>query len=107
MYVGKLVETGNTRQLFRRPRHPYTEALLSSVPITDPRAHLNRIILEGEVADPAHPPSGCRFHPRCRYAQQICKEEEPILRTIGDSAQGGTVACHFAEQLTLTGALPA
>jgi oligopeptide/dipeptide ABC transporter ATP-binding protein len=102
MYVGKLVETGSTHDLFRRPLHPYTEALLSAVPKPDPRIQVKRIILEGDVADPAHPPTGCRFHPRCRYAQPICSQEEPILRPLG---AGRTVACHFADQLTLAGAL--
>jgi peptide/nickel transport system ATP-binding protein len=104
MYVGKLVETGSAQDLFQRPLHPYTEALLSSVPKPDPRTHVNRIILEGEVADPAHPPTGCRFHPRCRYAQAVCSQDEPVLRAMGE---GRTVACHFAEQLTLSGALAA
>ena len=104
MYVGKLVETGKTHEMFAAPLHPYTEALLSSVPKPDPRTQLHRIILEGEVADPAHPPPGCRFHPRCRYAQPVCSQEEPALRDFGG---GRTVACHFAGELNLSGALAA
>jgi peptide/nickel transport system ATP-binding protein len=101
MYVGNLVETAATKDLFLRPLHPYTEALLSSVPKPDPRAPRQHKIPEGEVADAAHPPTGCRFHPRCPYAQPRCTQEEPSLR---EFLGGRTVACHFAEELTLNGA---
>jgi peptide/nickel transport system ATP-binding protein len=102
MYVGKLVELGTRAQIFIEPKHPYTEALLSAVPKPDPRLRNTgaRIRLEGEVADPAHPPSGCYFHPRCRYAQDRCRTEEPALDDIG---QGHNTACHFAEKLQLKG----
>lgn len=100
MYVGKLVELGKTEELYRHPKHPYTEALLSAVPKPDPRLRSKRIILEGDVPDPANPPSGCYFHPRCRYAEDRCKTETPSLRDIG---QGRLVACHFAEELDLNG----
>src|SRR5512135_2260045 len=80
MYVGKLVEVAPTDELFEAPRHPYTEALLSAVPKPDPRLRSKRIVLEGDVADPANPPSGCYFHPRCRYAQVRCKTDSPELR---------------------------
>jgi peptide/nickel transport system ATP-binding protein len=100
MYVGMLVEVAPTERLFYAPRHPYTEALLSAVPKPDPRLRSRRMVLEGEVADPANPPSGCYFHPRCRYAQARCATERPELRDLG---QGQQVACHFAEQLTLSG----
>lgn len=100
MYVGKLVELGETEELYRHPKHPYTEALLSAVPKPDPRLRSKRIILEGDVPDPANPPSGCYFHPRCRYAEDRCKTETPPLRDIG---QGRLVACHFAEELDLNG----
>lgn len=99
MYVGKLVELASTESMFRKPKHPYTEALMSAIPKPDPRLRSQRIILGGEVADPAHPPSGCYFHPRCRYAQERCKVETPPLRAVGDHM----VACHFAEELDLTG----
>jgi peptide/nickel transport system ATP-binding protein len=102
MYVGNLVETASTKELFVKPLHPYTEALLSSVPKPDPRLERRRKIPQGEVADPAHPPPGCRFHPRCPYVQGRCAQEEPALR---EFPGGRTVACHYAEQLTLTGAL--
>ena len=102
MYVGKLVELGTRAHIFTEPKHPYTEALLSAVPKPDPRLRNTgaRIRLAGEVADPARPPSGCYFHPRCRYSQGRCKVEEPALRDIG---QGHRAACHFAEQLQLKG----
>lgn len=100
MYVGKIVEIGPTDVLFTRPRHPYTRALLDSVPEADPRRR-NLLVqepLQGEVADPADPPPGCSFSPRCPFAQEICRREEPELRTLEDGTQ---VACHFAEELDL------
>ncbi|HET6280871.1 MAG TPA: oligopeptide/dipeptide ABC transporter ATP-binding protein [Polyangia bacterium] len=103
MYVGQIVEMTATMPLFTAPRHPYTEALLSAVPKPDPRERGNRIILRGEVADPAHPPSGCYFHPRCAYAQDICKNEKPVLEEI---APGHLVRCHRARELTLRGIDP-
>ncbi len=100
MYVGKLVEVASTDALFAAPKHPYTEALLSAVPKPDPRLRSKRILLEGDVADPANPPGGCYFHPRCRYTQDRCKTEPPVLREI---ASAHSVACHFAEALSLRG----
>lgn len=100
MYVGKLVEIAPTSRIFPAPKHPYTEALLSAVPKTIPGRKPQRIILQGEIADPANPPSGCYFHPRCPYAQERCKTETPALREI---EPGHHVACHFAETLTLRG----
>jgi peptide/nickel transport system ATP-binding protein len=102
MYVGKLVEMASTEALYKNPQHPYTEALLSAVPKPDPRLRSlgNRIILEGDVADPSNPPGGCYFHPRCRYAQGVCSHEEPPLRDVGNDHY---VACHFAEELELRG----
>jgi oligopeptide transport system ATP-binding protein len=100
MYVGKLVEVADTHQLFSAPRHPYTEALLSAVPKPNPRAKSKRIMLEGDVADPANPPSGCYFHPRCRYAKDACKTDDPVLTDTGD---GHMSACHFAKELSLAG----
>jgi peptide/nickel transport system ATP-binding protein len=97
MYVGQIVEVSDTRTLFAQPRHPYTEALLSAVPIPDPRLRSRRIVLQGDVADPAHPPSGCYFHPRCRHAIERCKSEAPALREI---APNQLVRCHLAEQLS-------
>jgi peptide/nickel transport system ATP-binding protein len=100
MYVGKLVEMAETNELYTKPKHPYTEALMSSVPKPDPRARSQRLILKGEVANPANPPPGCYFHPRCRYAEDICSQELPPLRDLGDDHW---VACHLAEELRLAG----
>ncbi len=100
MYVGKLVELADTRSLFLTPQHPYTEALLSSVPKPDPRIRSQRIVLEGDVPDPSQPPSGCHFHPRCRYAVDRCAEETPPLREMAD---GHHVACHLADEIELAG----
>ncbi|NLD74239.1 MAG: dipeptide ABC transporter ATP-binding protein [Chloroflexi bacterium] len=100
MYVGRLVETAETEELYLNPRHPYTEALLSSVPRPDPTAIKKRIMLEGEVPSPANPPPGCHFHPRCRYATDECRHEVPILREI---APEHFVACHRADVLHLAG----
>ncbi len=102
MYVGKLVELASTEALYLNPRHPYTEALMSAVPKPNPRqrGRGKRIILEGDVADPANPPKGCYFHPRCRYAKERCSAEEPSLRDLGGDH---FVACHYAEELTLRG----
>jgi peptide/nickel transport system ATP-binding protein len=82
MYLGKIVETGSKEDVFGRPLHPYTLALLSSIPVPDPKAKLQRIIPKGEIPSPINPPKGCRFHPRCPYAQNICSEREPQLDEI-------------------------
>jgi peptide/nickel transport system ATP-binding protein len=100
MYVGKLVEMAETFELYTNPKHPYTEALMSSVPKPDPRARSERLVLKGEVANPADPPPGCYFHPRCRYAQELCSQEPPPLRDLGGDHW---VACHLAEELQLAG----
>jgi peptide/nickel transport system ATP-binding protein len=100
MYVGKIVELAASEELFSHPRHPYTEALLSAVPLPDPTRKAKRMILEGEVANPAHPPSGCYFHPRCPYATEQCKKEKPQWREISPEH---FVACHHADQLQLKG----
>lgn len=102
MYVGKLVEMAGTEELFMNPKHPYTEALMSAVPKPDPRTLSKRIVLAGEVADPSNPPSGCYFHPRCLYAQEVCRVEEPQLEEI---SSGHYVSCHRAAELTLAGVL--
>ncbi|MGW3345656.1 ABC transporter ATP-binding protein [Nonomuraea rubra] len=101
MYLGRVVEQGPTEELYARPLHPYTEALLSAVPDPDPAAkrHRERIKLLGDIADPAHVPPGCPFNPRCVYAKDECRTERPPLREVG----GRRVACHFAEELDLRG----
>jgi peptide/nickel transport system ATP-binding protein len=98
MYVGKIVEIADTEDLFNDMQHPYTEALLSSAPRPDPRARRKHVALQGEVADPSNPPSGCYFHPRCQYAQDRCKTESPALREIKPKHWA---ACHFSEELSL------
>jgi peptide/nickel transport system ATP-binding protein len=100
MYVGKIVEIGETEDIFDSPKHPYTSALLSSVPIPDPRLRAQRIVLQGEVANPANPPSGCYFHPRCVHAKDQCRSESPALELIG---KGHWVACWYAKDLDLPG----
>jgi oligopeptide/dipeptide ABC transporter ATP-binding protein len=100
MYVGKIVEVAPTEALFATPRHPYTEALLSAVPVPDPRRRAKRIVLEGDVADPSDPPSGCAFHPRCRYAVERCRQEVPALQEV---APGHWVRCLRARELGLRG----
>lgn len=102
MYLGKIVELGSRDGIFGHPLHPYTRALLSAVPSANPRLERQRrrIILEGDVPSPAKPPSGCRFHPRCAFATDICRQEEPTLRVLaGSQAAAQHVACHHAERL--------
>jgi peptide/nickel transport system ATP-binding protein len=102
MYLGRIVEIADTASLYRTPRHPYTEALLSAVPVADPRAQRRRerIRLQGDVPSPAAPPPGCTFHPRCRYALPICARETPPLEEV---APGAWAACHRARELSLVG----
>ncbi len=92
MYLGKLVEVGKTRDIFNGAKHPYTQALLSAIPVPDPDAKRKRIVLDGEIPNPINPPSGCRFHTRCPYRERICEREEPVMIDIGD---GHRVACHL------------
>jgi peptide/nickel transport system ATP-binding protein len=100
MYLGRVMETGATRDVFRRPLNPYTEALIGSVPRIGRRRQSERRVAAGEVPSAARPPSGCHFHPRCPYAQEICRLEVPALRQI---KPGRTSRCHFAETLELAG----
>src|SRR5437879_5492476 len=96
MYLGKIVELADRLDLYRDPRHPYTVSLLSAIPQPNPAKRRQRIVLKGDVPNPAHPPSGCNFHPRCFMAQEICSKEEPPLREI---ARGHFSACNFAEEV--------
>jgi peptide/nickel transport system ATP-binding protein len=102
MYVGKMVELAPTAELFLNPQHPYTEALMSAIPRPDPTPREKRIVLTGEVANPANPPTGCYFHPRCEYCTDICKTQEPDWREIREAH---FVKCHLADELSLAGAV--
>ena len=102
MYLGRIVELAEVDELFANPKHPYTEALFSAIPIPDPDNQLEQIILEGDVPSPSDPPSGCNFHPRCRYAQAVCRQEQPkLVAAAGNDSH--LVACHFADRLALRG----
>ena len=92
MYLGKIVETAQTEELFRQPQHPYTEALMSAVPIPDPTLKRDQIILQGDVPSPINPPSGCYFRTRCPYVQSICAQQEPVLKDLGGTHYA---ACHL------------
>ena len=96
MYLGRIVELADAEALYRRPRHPYTASLLSAIPVPDPGWRRERVVLKGDVPSPAHPPAGCRFHPRCPMARERCAREEPALREVGP---GQVSACHFAEEV--------
>ncbi len=100
MYLGRIVELGERDTVYDHPQHPYTQALLSAIPIPNPKedAKRQRIILEGDVPNPANPPSGCRFHTRCHYATDICRQEEPENRNLGTAETPHMVACHHADQ---------
>jgi peptide/nickel transport system ATP-binding protein len=102
MYVGKIVELASTAEIFAHPKHPYTEALMSAIPLPDPRPREKRVFLSGEVANPANPPTGCYFHPRCRYAVDICSKVEPTLEEVTPAHY---VRCHRARELNLAGAV--
>jgi peptide/nickel transport system ATP-binding protein len=100
MYVGRMAELATTEELFASPKHPYTGALLSAVPEPDPRLRSQRIVLQGEVANPADPPSGCYFHPRCAYAVDLCRIQAPSWEEV---TPGHYVSCHRARELELVG----
>ena len=109
MYLGKIVELGTDQEIYERPTHPYTRALLSAVPVPDPtsRGTREQIKLEGDVPSPANPPSGCRFHTRCWMAESICAKEEPALIDRPDLAGAHLSACHFAEDSMVSATRPA
>ena len=102
MYLGRLVEVAPTADLFYQPLHPYTEALMSAIPAFDPDDVMKPVMLEGEIPSPANPPTGCHFHPRCPFAQEVCKRETPEWK---EYRPGHFAACHFADTLSLKGAV--
>ncbi len=91
-YLGKIVEVGPLREIYSNPLHPYTQALLSAVPVPDPRAPRKKVLPKGEIPNPINPPPGCRFHPRCADAKEMCSQKEPSLRPVGEER---LVACHL------------
>ncbi len=97
MYLGKMVELAKSETLFRQPRHPYTKALISAIPANMPGTKRERIILQGDVPSPINPPSGCRFHPRCWMAREVCKTDEPVFE---EKEPGHWSACHFAHEVS-------
>jgi len=101
MYLGRIVEMGPTAEVYEHSLHPYTQALVAAIPVADPEveASRKRIILEGDIPSPDNPPSGCYFHPRCRFATELCKREDPEFRTLGQNTERW-VACHHAEQFS-------
>lgn len=101
MYLGQIVEMSDTESLFNHARHPYTKALLSAIPIPHPGIKRNRMILTGEVPSPIHPPSGCRFHPRCPFVSEKCRKITPTLRNINELETNHQVACHYFDKVTL------
>ncbi len=96
MYLGKIVELANREDLYRNPLHPYTQALLSAIPLPKPRSKRQRVVLRGEIPSPLNPPTGCRFHTRCPYAMEICKQQEPAFE---EKERGHWAACHFVESV--------
>ena len=103
MYLGRIVEIGPKDALFAAPRHPYTQALLSAIPLPEPGAQRERVLLAGDVPSPMNPPSGCHFHTRCVHARELCSQQSPVLEAQGDHA----VACHFWREIPVPAALPA
>jgi oligopeptide transport system ATP-binding protein len=99
MYLGKMVELASSEELYRNPKHPYTQALLSAVPEPDPTVKRERILLQGDIPSPVNPPTGCRFHTRCPLAQDICKQADPVFQDVGN---GHHVACHLVKPAPLT-----
>ena len=95
MYLGRIVELSSTEQIFDHTMHPYTEALLSAIPVVDPDNKRSRIVLEGDVPNPVHPPEGCHFHPRCKKCMEICKHQKPVLKRHIIDGEEHFCACHL------------
>ena len=95
MYLGNLVEYGETDDIFKNPLHPYTKALFSAIPVPDPKVKKERIVLEGSIPSPANPPKGCKFHTRCKYCMEKCKNEVPVQKEI---EPGHYVVCHLYDE---------
>lgn len=95
MYLGSLVEKAPKEELFKNPKHPYTKALFSAIPVPDPTVKMNRIVLEGDIPSPANPPTGCKFHSRCQHCMEICKTQAPVYKDYGNDH---FVACHLVDQ---------
>ncbi|MEO7255179.1 MAG: dipeptide ABC transporter ATP-binding protein [Casimicrobium sp.] len=102
MYLGRIVEIGEKEALFATPRHPYTQALLSAIPLPEPGVRRERVLVAGDVPSPMNPPAGCHFHTRCQYAQALCSERAPALEAVGQQS----VACHFWREIPVAAALP-
>jgi len=101
MYLGEIVELGNYDEIYAHPQHPYTQALLSAIPEASPHRKKERIVLKGDVPSPANPPTGCKFHTRCPFAEQRCRLEKPVMKMV--SPTGQTAACHFVEEVSEVG----
>jgi oligopeptide/dipeptide ABC transporter ATP-binding protein len=101
MYLGKLVEMAPTKELFYEPIHPYSEALMSTIPVVNPHVKMKPVFLSGEIPNPMNPPQGCHFHPRCHYAKEVCEMVVPEWK---EHLPGHFAACHFADTLKLKGA---
>ncbi len=102
MYLGKIVESGDKKSIFENPQHPYTKALLSAIPVPDPEKEKERIVLKGDVPSPIDPPAGCRFHTRCPFATELCRKQEPELRSESHMKEGHMAACHYIHELAST-----
>jgi peptide/nickel transport system ATP-binding protein/oligopeptide transport system ATP-binding protein len=99
MYLGRIIELGDADSIYSMPMHPYTQALIASIPRPDPRKREKKPTLKGDLPSPIHPPSGCHFHNRCPYAEARCSQEVPLLRDVSHRERKGQVACHFAEKI--------
>jgi oligopeptide/dipeptide ABC transporter ATP-binding protein len=100
MYLGSIIETGSRTELFRAPKHPYTQILMAANPTVGRGKRRHRVVVQGDVPSPVNPPSGCRFHPRCPFATPKCSAERPVLKNVGTAAEPYEVACHYVTSMT-------